>query len=410
MKLNRLSSVILSVALISLSLSVFFGAKTLQASFGTSPPWVRNEHMLPGTTYEQVINLSRSDTSKAMQVDVRLNGDEQLIDWIEIPNLDNLILRPGERSIAMKVIVDVPEKAALRNYISYIRVSLVPIKDVLGQGGEVAITLGANIQVDITVTGEKVTKYRIESINTNAIHENEPLIITTKLTNLGNTEITKINGTIDIYDNQQKELIESLEFEPFPDHPVSPEVTAIRKMAYMDLGLEPGQYWLNIKINEGNKVSYENQLFQEIKEKAVPIVTPEDAEATKPLLPGSAKTETEEEKTETDIPVIQVNVPEYKPAASDESNNLFLIFGLAGLGFGMIAIIAVIVVLVFMLKNQRNAPQQAANMPYPMPSQAPQNLPPQAPQNLPQPPVEKPMEANPQESVKIQTDGENQTQ
>ena len=42
--------------------------------------------MLPGTTFEQVINLSRSNTGKAVKANLNINGDEKLLKWITVEN------------------------------------------------------------------------------------------------------------------------------------------------------------------------------------------------------------------------------------------------------------------------------------------------------------------------------------
>jgi hypothetical protein len=49
---------------------------------------------------------------------------------------------------------------------------------------------------------------------------------------------------------------------------------------------------------------------------------------------------------------------------ADQTNRLYLIFGLAGLGFGLIALIAVIIVLIFVLKNQQRTLQQTSGHGY----------------------------------------------
>ena len=198
MKFARFNIFLIALALISLSVGMFLNISTVEAAFGISPPWVQNDHVLPGTTYEQIINLSRSGAEEEMEIAVRISGDEKLVKWIEIPDIDNLIMKKGQNILPMKVIIDVPKRAALKNYRGGIRTSLSPVKKGEGQGGEVAIVLGANISVNITVVGEKIIDYEIRSVLTDPIQEGNPYSLKMKVANLGNTEISNIEGQIDI--------------------------------------------------------------------------------------------------------------------------------------------------------------------------------------------------------------------
>jgi len=155
-----------------LSVSMFSNIPASSAAFGSSPPWVKNDHMLPGTAFEQIVYLSRNDTEEAMQVMIRITGDEELVKWIEITDKDSLIIEEGQYALPMKVIVDVPADATLKQYIGGIFVTLSPIKtDTALEGGEVGIGLGAHISVNITVTGDSITDDKIESV---FIDEQEP--------------------------------------------------------------------------------------------------------------------------------------------------------------------------------------------------------------------------------------------
>ena len=85
--MKKLLGSLVTFMLISLSLSVFSNFTDVKAAFGTSPPWVKNDSVLPGTTFEQVINLSRNETETAMKAVVSVTGDEELVKWIEIQDL-----------------------------------------------------------------------------------------------------------------------------------------------------------------------------------------------------------------------------------------------------------------------------------------------------------------------------------
>ncbi|MBU0705945.1 hypothetical protein KJ657_01440 [Patescibacteria group bacterium] len=356
MKFTRFKLFFAAFTLIGLFLGMFLNISSSKAAFGTSPPWVRNDHLLPGTTFEQVVNLSRNETEKAMQIIATIRGDEKLAKWITIPNEEDLIMKVGQSILPMKVIVDVPKRAALKNYRGSIYITLSPIKaDNSLSGGEVGIALGANVSVNITVIGEKVTEYSIRSISINPLQEGDPFSINMEVQNLGNTEITDPKGQIEIYNYAQTEILKSFDFILLSE-PVAPDETKIIKMVFEDVILDPGKYWVVAKSIKDGEILYENRLFQEVQAKKAPIITPADIDVKKPALPGAA------EKPATTLPADQQvsdsDVRQAAPVApivvnAPETNGVFLIFGLAGLGLGLVALIGIIVVLIMVLKNQR---------------------------------------------------------
>lgn len=355
MKLTRLSPLLILCLLIA-------NTSSAMAAFGTSPPWVKNDHMLPGTTFEQVINLSRSDTAESVRASVRISGDEKLQGWISIPDEENLIMREGQAILPMKVIVTVPEKAELKDYAGSIFVSLMPLKtDTSLRGGEVGITLGGNISVRISVVGTKVYNYRIKSIVAKAIEEGNPLTLNIEVENLGNVGVGDVNGQIDIYDSRQKEILRSFDFVSL-EKTIPANETKITQMIFEDVILEAGDYWLFVKTFLNGKVIYENRLAQSIKKKTITVVNPEDTEIERPSLP---KIPGEAEQEKVIVPeIVEVPVMELRPAApaAGEIGGIFLIFGLAGMAFGLIAVIGVIVVLILILKNQQRTLQQMAGV------------------------------------------------
>lgn len=341
--------VLVSVSLfVSLRMNILPG----KAAFGTSPPWVRNDHLLPGTSFEQIINLSRNDPDQDMKVNIRITGDKEIQNWIKIENQSRLVMKAGETILPMKVIVEVPKRAALKDYRGGIFVTLEPVQAEGQQGGTVAITLGANITVELSVIGTKVTNYRIQSISTTPVEEGQPLALNVELENFGNTEISTLNGQAEIYDEKETQILKSLPFGPL-SQPVSPDEKGRVQIRFDQFILDPGNYWIIVKVYKDEEVIYENRLYQTVMAKFVPVITPEDVIDSRPSLPKLPTAEVE------DVSDTQVTPDTLKPAASPvqppAENRLFLILGLAGLGFGLLAMLGIIAVLVIVLRNQRQA-------------------------------------------------------
>jgi hypothetical protein len=340
-----------------------------QAAFGTSPPWVKNDHLLPGTTYEQIVNLSRNDPDSDMKVNVRITGDKEISNWLKIEDQNHLIMKKGENILPMNVIVTIPPKAALRDYKGGIFVTLEPIQEGSQEGGTVAITLGANIAVQLSVVGTPVVNYRIQSISLNPMTQGQSLSLTVELENMGNTEVTSLNGQVDIYDEKETQVLKSLPFGNLSTA-ISPDETSKAQVAFDNFTLDPGNYWVVVRVYKGKESIYENRLYQQVLAAKPAAVATSESTTSVPSLPKiptlAEQTPAEATATATETPVPETNA--LKPAATSASapastaspvaspeSRLLLIFGLIGLGFGLIALIGVIGVLIMVVRNQRQA-------------------------------------------------------
>ncbi len=357
MRFSRFVSTLLGLVMIGIGLSMQMSPGASEAAFGTSPPWVRNDHLLPGTTFEQVINLSRNDPGRRMQVKLRIDGDKDVKKWMKIENEKKLIMEKGMKVLPMKVTIKVPRRAALKDYRGGIFVTLESIQDESNQqGGNVAIKLGAHILVELSVIGDKVVDYRVKSITTDPLNEGDVFHMNVELENLGNTEILELNGQLDIYDKAESEILKSLTFGDLAD-PVSPDESIRTRVNFADFEMDPGEYWVVVKVFKDEEVIYENRLYQKINAPVIPVITPEDVGVKKPSLPKLQTEEEEEVAEEVAEKVTEPVVVEQivRPAAPAPTNILFVVFGIVGLAFGLFALMAIVILLVVLVKNQRQA-------------------------------------------------------
>ena len=352
MKLARFSIFLIGFAIIGLAISLMSNVDKSEAAFGTSPPWVRNDHLLPGTTYEQIINLSRNNPETDMQVKVRIDGDE-IKRWLTIEDEKNLIMKKGQKILPMKVTVKVPRRAALKDYKGGIFVTLESIQDDEDKkGGTVAIKLGAHIVVELSVTGDEVVDYWVKSITLDSINEGDFFYLNTEVENKGNVEISELHGQADIYDNKETEILKSLTFGKLSDV-IGPDTLFKSQIVFPDVKLDAGEYRVKIKVFKDDEVIYEHKLYQLVKESEVPVITPEDAEGDKkPSLPSQEDETVLEPDEMADLKAVAPVI------IQQEDSKFFLIFGIAGFIFGMFALVGIIVFLILLLKRQQQATLQ----------------------------------------------------
>jgi len=355
MKLTRFSLFILGFTLIGLAVSLLSNVYQSEAAFGTSPPWVRNDHLRPGMTYETIINLSRNDPENAMKINTRIDGDD-IKGWITIENQNDLIMEKGQKIFPMKVTVKVPRRAALKDYKGGIFVTLEAVQEEGAQkGGTVAIRLGAHIVVELTVVGDEVIDYRVKSITLDQLNQGDFFYMNVDVENMGNIELKELNGQVDIYNKDESEILHSLTFGPLGDA-VGPDTLFKTQIVFPDIKLEPGEYWVKFKVFKDDEVIYENRLYQKVNEAEIPVVTPEDVEGAKrPSIP-SASPEDEQMVLEPG------EAHDLKTAApviiQQEGSKWFVVFGLAGLVFGILSLAAIVIVLVVLMRRQQQATLQ----------------------------------------------------
>lgn len=356
MKFTRLAFLALGLAIVGLFLYQSGQTPDSKAAFGTSPPWIRNDHLLPGTTFEQTINLSRNNPTSDMQVNIRLDGDKKFLKWIKIEDEKNLIMKKGQKVLPMNVTIKVPKRAALKDYRGGIFVTLTNLESEAGQAGAVSIKLGAHILIELSVVGDKITDYRVKSISLSPIDQGQPFSINVDVENLGNTEITDLTGQVDIYDSKETEILKSLTFGKLVE-PVSPDELSRNKIIFEDLILDPGEYWVRVKAIKDGEIIYENRLYQQIIAEVVPVIMPEDAGVEKPALPSLPGQEEDIDIEQEEAADASLQPEGLKPAAQEkeEVSRMLVIFGIVGFGFGFLALIAVVVLLIILIKRQRQA-------------------------------------------------------
>src|SRR4051812_7083434 len=119
---NILARVAHTSALVVAILSVLFGgAGSAFAGFGITPPYVNNDRLTRGSTFEQTITLVRSDPAQALHTSITLNipGGEG---WVSIDRVLDFTMPGGETQVPIVVREKVPANAEYKEYRGAIRV------------------------------------------------------------------------------------------------------------------------------------------------------------------------------------------------------------------------------------------------------------------------------------------------
>ncbi len=250
-----------SQILILVLLFIFGLSQNAEAGFGISSPYVNNDRLVPGSHYEKEITLVRGDPYEDWNVKINVDVPNAN-DWFSVDWGKEFIMPKGERVKKVVIIVDVPENTRFGKYQGKITVTTSPIEIPYGI---VSVALGAQVDVDLEVVKAEIFDFTVNSIKTVDIIEghkwwlfNFPTEIKLLMTieNLGNIWVAPSKVQIDLYDNNRKELLESVEttkmkkVRPFGRGEISVD---------MQSSLKAGSYQAHFKIFKNDEIVNEGE-------------------------------------------------------------------------------------------------------------------------------------------------------
>lgn len=185
------------------------------AGFGITPPYVTNSSLTRNSVYEQTILLVRNDPTTDLKATISIDVPG-INDWFEILEGNEFLLPAGEQKVPMTVRVTVPDKAKFQQYTGNIRIKTgAPDNQV--NAGAVNISLGAQIDVDITVIDKEIKDFKIRRIGVSDLNEGHKLAwlyfpgkirFEMLLENLGNVPVAPSKVVFRIYDKSGNVLLE----------------------------------------------------------------------------------------------------------------------------------------------------------------------------------------------------------
>jgi len=192
-------------------------AHEAHAGFGITPPYVRNASLIRSATYEQQILLVRSDPTVPLKADITIDVPG-INDWFTIKEGNSFIMPAGQDKVPMTVSVKVPDNAPYKTFTGNIRIKTGSVDgQVGGGGGAVSISLGAQVDVEITVIDKQIKDFRIRKIGISDLNEGHKfawLYFPGKIQfemlveNIGNVKIAPSKVQFRMYDPSGQILLE----------------------------------------------------------------------------------------------------------------------------------------------------------------------------------------------------------
>jgi hypothetical protein len=238
----------------------------VQAGFGVTPPNIKEDRLVPGSTLRNIIYLVQGDPNRDIGIRVSVESAD-IENWISFPNTGmEFIIPMGVQQFPLLIQTSVPEDAELGVYKAFVRVSTIPNK-VQGDG-QVAIALGGRIDIDLTVGDDVFLEYKINSIKILDIKEGESPRISVKLQNTGNVPASPQGASFELFNkfgNIRLAYAESSEFSKVLPFEESDSFLSFP----IDIRLAQGEYWGHVKIydDEGHVIKELKTVFNVTEKK-----------------------------------------------------------------------------------------------------------------------------------------------
>ena len=244
---------------------VSFGIQPVEAGFGITPPYVRNSSLTRNSIYEQQILLVRGDPTLPQQAEISIDAPE-LEGWLEIVEGRTFDLPAGIQKVPMTVRVRVPADAEFKDYEGAIRIRTIPSPDAIA-AGSVNISLGARVDVDLSVIDKQIEDFRVRKISVSDLNEGSKIawlffpgkiMFDMLLENTGNVDIAPSKVEFRIYDKTGSTQLEEVShigkidtISPYDTNTVTAEIPT---------RLPAGGYIARYRIYNGDELKQEGDL------------------------------------------------------------------------------------------------------------------------------------------------------
>ncbi len=235
------------------------------ASFGITPPYVRNTSLTRNSTYEQQILLVRGNPNEDLRAEVVVDAPD-LQDWIEIVEGTSIPLPRGEQKVPMTVRIKVPSDAEFGDYVGNIRIRTLPANDQVSEG-VVSISLGAQVDIDLSVIDKVIEDFRVRKISVSDLNEGKKvgwlyfpgkINFSMLIENTGNVDIAPSKVAFRIYDRTGAVLLEETKHTGRLKK-IAPYQTE-EIVANLPTRLPPGGYMVRYQILNGEDIKQEGEL------------------------------------------------------------------------------------------------------------------------------------------------------
>lgn len=266
-------SLIKKLGIFGLLFPVFFmsvGVQYAHAGFGITPPYVKNTSLIRNSTYEQQILLVRGEPDADQVAEIIIDAPE-IASWIEIVEGTSIPMPKGEQKVSMTVRVKVPKDAEFKDYEGSIRIRTLP-KDGQVSDGAVSISLGALVDIQLSVIDKEIKDFRVRKVSVPDLNEGHKLAwlffpgkarFEMSIENTGNVDVAPSKIDLRIFERTGNTLVEETKnighvkkIKPYATETVTAEIPT---------RLPAGSYIARYRVYNGDEIKQEGDLSLSIQ-------------------------------------------------------------------------------------------------------------------------------------------------
>ena len=238
-----------AVFLAAAAIAFFAATGTSLAAFGISPPFLNADHLVPGVTYDQTIYLVQDQPDTDLTIAATLDVPDSIKSWVAIDKGFTFVIPKGTRQFPVVVSIHVPKNQTLGKYSGNLVFATAP-----GATGQVTVSIGANVTINLTVGNDIFEKYSIPYIAFPPIEEGWNPKALVRFQNDGNVSEGIDSASFDLYD--QYDAVRLAYVTKQGGFPETPAFTTSEYLVEFPTSfhLGVGDYWGSVVFYKGDKV------------------------------------------------------------------------------------------------------------------------------------------------------------
>lgn len=251
------------VTAITLCFAFALNVSTVFAGFGVTPGTIENQVIKPGSSYSKTIIITQSEPDADLEVVFEPDFGEYN-DWLSFEPGIEFTIPAGENRFEAVVTISVPADADIADYDGYLRIKAAASEDV--ENG-VAIVQGTRIDLNFTTTNEDLIDLLVRAITVSDTLEGGQVAVDLKVENKGNTVAGPTEVELDVKDLNQNLLTKLTATEIGT---VEPGVTSTVQAVFDAAGLEPGEYFGEVRAYLSDSILREEEVVFVVTPASVP--------------------------------------------------------------------------------------------------------------------------------------------
>jgi hypothetical protein len=227
-------------------------APGIATAFGISPGKIEESRLVRGSTVTRTISLVQGNPTEDTPVEVLVDSQD-MKDWLSFDPGLSFVIPAGVQQFPFRVSITVPQDAEFGNYSAFLRVRTQP-KPAEG-AGTVAISVGARVDVNLTVGDNVIEEFNVKALSIEDITEGEPLTVSARIENTGNVPTGPDSASFELFDKFGGIRLAFTTLDGAVIDTVAPFSEKTLTLRFpIDLRIAPGQYRGHVKVFDGEGV------------------------------------------------------------------------------------------------------------------------------------------------------------